>query len=207
MPGHVNVPTYSLASVVNDNFLRVAWDAGCQRLLQCDTVTKTCNFKLFQWQRRNSESMKWRAVTHLSLRRAPRPHVSTKRTHEHTHTHVGKRTIRTPSPTICLIERDVSWEDLLKCATVQRWVCSFSQFKSAKRCTWLHKRCAARCHDNTPGKTPSLYCYAASVGCLWNVHSYLWPFERQVTANLGQNAPHSLVVNVLLWHAWRDILI
>lgn len=134
-------------------------------------------------------------------------HTWARNAHMNTHTHVGKRTIRTPSPTICLIERDVSWEDLLKFATVQRWVCSFSQFKSAKRCTWLHKRCAARCHDNTPGKTPSLYCYAASVGCLWNVHSYLWPFERQVTANLGQNAPHSLVVNVLLWHAWRDILI
>ena len=81
----MNVPTYSLASVVNDNFLWVAGDAGCQRLLQCDTVTKTCNFKLFQWQRGNSESMKWRAVTHLSLRRALHPHVSTKRTHDHTH--------------------------------------------------------------------------------------------------------------------------
>ncbi len=34
----MNIPTYSLVSVVNDNFLGAPWDTDCQCFLQCDSV-------------------------------------------------------------------------------------------------------------------------------------------------------------------------
>lgn len=154
------------------------------------SVVKKCNFKLFQWQWRTEYEVMRNDIAVITSCAPP----STIHTHTRTTTHtIGDMN----TPPTSKYSLSAMWSYMMysidAAADVNapwQWGRVSLLIESAKvsKCTRL---CGStRRHSSTSSSALSSHCYAASMGCLWNVHSHLWPSERQVTANLGQT-PHT----------------
>lgn len=190
----MKIPKYSSVSVICENPLCTA--VKTDHLQLWHGVLLLEKHVILSYFRAGDERWEYEVTSVITQTISPtcEPHICTAVTYAHE-----------PAPSGVMYW--MCWIGKKKAKLAWQWKCINSLIQPANVCTMHVALVLYAVMTTHPVKQSPCIVMQLLWGCLWNIHSYLWPFEKQVTANLGHNAPHSLAVNVLLWYAWKDILI